>query len=128
MWPFRTDARVLDLTRKLKSAANAITALRGLLAEASEALAAEQRRAQRAKEPYDRIRAVEQDLTVQRIAELDDLREQVEALREQVKRDAAVSAAVVARLHRRWDGHTAVCPQAQAADDHSADKDRENSI
>jgi hypothetical protein len=53
--------------------------------QANAALAELQLKQQRAKETYERIRAAEKDITAQRIAELDDLREQVEALRTQLE-------------------------------------------
>jgi chromosome segregation ATPase len=140
MWTFRTDARILDLTRKLKSAANVTTELRAELAQANRALDAERRAARRTKDTYDRFRAAEEGVEAQRKADLNALREHVEALREQL---AACQGWICepanalrlrlkatsddwAHLQRRWDGHAAVCPVAQAADDHTDDKAKEN--
>jgi hypothetical protein len=114
MWPFRTDGRVLDLTRKLKSAANAITRLRGL-AELFQLGYPLRRDVLQVDVLQQRVAAGPDAVTVAIAADNDRLARELTAVRQEL-----------AGLQRRWDGHAAVCPVAQQLDDVDRDKALEN--
>ena len=76
--------------------------------------------------------AIRQDATIERlIHERDQALARIADLaldNNRLARQLTVAWQDIEWLQRRWNSHVAVCPQAQAADDHSADKDRENAL
>ncbi len=134
-WLSRFASRAVQKAHARVTAENA-----RYVAEAIERLTQERNRAHAAATELLRKQERMVEIQIERMAELDDLREQVEALRERLAAcegwvcEPAVDLRARlkatsddwARERRRWDGHAAVCPVAQQLDDVDRDKRLEN--